>query len=231
MHGQNEEAREPKDGHRQPGASSSAVLACEEDTRRQGLRDLNPQASAYVRSRGFVVLVWVVMVAAKHSRGLYRPRPSRNLTDLTLYEPPLLAALGKFPVKPLQALLLDVQPAREGVEAFERSPLQPILELAFPGISRPSQRQGDRTLLPHGLLWTEELFGRNAQRQSQLVEGAKMRTPYLAGLDAGDSGGTNTGLPSQPRLGPHPQATCALHSPAYLGHAHTSSLSTTNSLP
>jgi hypothetical protein len=35
----------------------------------------------------------------------------------------LLAALGKFPVKLLKALLLDIQSVSEGVEAFEGSTL------------------------------------------------------------------------------------------------------------
>src|SRR5215210_1518169 len=153
------------------------------------------QVSALIRrlgvSRMLVRALCVILVAANHRRSFHRARLSRNLTDLTLYEPPLLASLGELPIEPLEALLLCVQLAREGVEEF---------------------------------------FRRHAKSLSQLSEGAKVRTPYLAGLDTGDRGGTHASLPSQPRLGPHPRATCALHSPAYLGHAHTSSLSTTKSL-
>jgi hypothetical protein len=58
---------------------------------------------------------------------------------LTLYEPSLLAALRELPVESLEALLLNAQPAREEVEAFEGSVLKPALELALPGFSRPSQ--------------------------------------------------------------------------------------------
>ena len=65
-----------------------------------------------------LISVLIGFLAAYHSRSLHRPRPPCNLADLTLYEPPLLAGLGKFPVKPLKALLLDVQSAREEVETF-----------------------------------------------------------------------------------------------------------------
>jgi hypothetical protein len=61
---------------------------------------------------------------------------------LSLYEPSLLTALGKFPVKPLKALVLDIKSAREGVEAFERSALKPVFELAFPGVSSPPSDRG-----------------------------------------------------------------------------------------
>src|SRR3712207_1909703 len=134
MHGPCDEARGRRAGHHKPGINSSKVLARVEDTRRRGLRDLEPETSANGRSTGFVTLVgvppparrfgvssvllrplWVTVVAANHRRSLHRPRSSCNLSDLTLYEPPLLAALGEFPVKPLEARLLDVQSAREGV--------------------------------------------------------------------------------------------------------------------
>src|ERR687897_208151 len=117
MHRQSEEACERRADHRQPRVTSLKVLVCVEDAYRRRLRVLDPQASANGRSRGFIMLLWVAMAAANHSRSLHRPRPPRYLSDLTLYEPPLLAALGKFAVKPLKALLLDVQSAREGVEA------------------------------------------------------------------------------------------------------------------
>src|SRR5215212_9526792 len=177
------------------------------------------------------MLLWVAMVAANHSRSLNRSRPPRYLPDLTLYEAPLLAALGKLPIEPLQALLLDFQPAREGVEAFERSTLEPALELALPSVSRPPQRQGHRTLLLDGLPRTEEFFGGHAKSPSQLTDGAKVRTPDLATLDRRDGGGTYSSLLSQPHLGPHPQPTDILHTLAYVGHACTSSLSTNESLP
>src|SRR5215203_5806056 len=97
------------------------------------------------RIRGFRVpsvlvrTLCVILVAANRGRSLHRPRPPRHLANLTLYEPCLLAALGKFPVKHLKALLLDVQPEREGVEAFERSALKPVLELPLPRVSGPPQ--------------------------------------------------------------------------------------------
>ena len=69
------------------------------------------------------MLLWVAMAAANHSRSLHRPRPPRYLSDLTLYEPCLLTALGKFPVKPLKPLLLDIQSVGEGVEAIKGSTL------------------------------------------------------------------------------------------------------------
>src|SRR5215218_4618966 len=89
----------------------------------------------------------VILGAANHRRSFHRPRPPRYLPDLTLYEPPLLTALGKLPVEPLEALLLDIQSTREGVEAFEGSTLKPALELALPGFSGPPQRQVRLTLL------------------------------------------------------------------------------------
>ena len=84
----------------------------------------------------------VVLFVANHRRSLHRSRPPRNLANLALYQPSLLAALGKFPVKPLKALLLDVQPAREGVEAFERSALKAVLKLAFPSRLSPTPATG-----------------------------------------------------------------------------------------
>src|SRR5215216_6086634 len=173
----------------------------------------------------------VILGAANHRRSFHRPRPPRYLPDLTLYEPPLLAALGKFPIEPLKALLLDIKSARKGVEAFERSTLKPLLELAIAALSRPPQRQGHRTLLLAGLPRTEEFFGRHVQGSSQLTDGAKMRTPYLAGLYARDGSGTYTSLLCQPLLGPHPQPTDILHTLAYLGHARTSSLTIHESIP
>src|SRR5215210_5730902 len=137
MHGQSEEARERRAGHRQPGVTSLKILVCVEDARRRGIRDLH--ASANGRSRGFVMLLWVAMVPANHSRSLHRSRPPCYFANLTFYESPLLAALGKSPVKPLKALLLNVQSAREGIEAFERSALKPVLEFSFPGVSSPPQ--------------------------------------------------------------------------------------------
>src|SRR5215212_6580121 len=177
------------------------------------------------------MLLWVAMVAANHSRSLNRSRPPRYLPDLTLYEAPLLAALGKLPIEPLQALLLDFQPAREGVEAFERSTLEPALELALPSVSRPPQRQGHRTLLLDGLPRTEEFFGGHAKSSSKLTEGAKVGTPDLAGLYARDRGGTHTSLLGQPSLGPHPQPADVLHTLAYVGHVRTSPLTTYDSIP
>src|SRR5829696_33943 len=146
-----------------------------------------------------------------------QPRPPRYLPDLTLYEPSLLTALRKLSVKPLEALLLDLQSTREGVEAFEGSTLKPALELALPGFSGPPQRQGRRTLLLDGLPRIEEFFGGYAKSSSQLTDGAKVRTPYLAGLDAGDRGETHTSLPSQPCLGPHSQPTDILDTLAMSG--------------
>src|SRR5687767_7964967 len=68
-------------------------------------------------SRGFVVQIGVstlirrfgvssvlvrtlclILVAANHRRCFHRPRPPCYLADLTLYEPPLLTALGKLSV-------------------------------------------------------------------------------------------------------------------------------------
>ena len=72
----------------------------------------------------------VTLVAANHGRSLHRPRPPRYLANLTLYEQCLLAALGKFPVEPLKARLLDIQSASEGVEALDGSVLKAALELA-----------------------------------------------------------------------------------------------------
>jgi hypothetical protein len=172
------------------------------------------------------MLLWVAMVAANHGRSLHRPRPPRYLSDLTLYVPPLLTALGKLPIEALEALLLDVQPAREGVEAIEGSTLKPALELAIPGFSSPPQRQGNRTLLLGRPLRIEKFFRLHAQSSSQLTECAKVRASDLAGLDAGDRGGTQPGLLGQPRLSPHPQPTDIFHTLAYVGHSHTSSLST-----
>src|SRR5215211_3843937 len=43
---------------------------------------------------------------------VHRARLSRYLPNLTLYESPLLASLGKLPIEPLKALLLCVQLAR-----------------------------------------------------------------------------------------------------------------------
>src|ERR687895_1379787 len=128
----------------------------------------------------FTVLVLtlrVVLVAAYHRRSLYRPRPPRYLPDLTLYEAPLLATFGKLSIKSLEALLLDVQSAREGVEAFEGSVLKPALEVALPSVSSPSQRQGHRTLLFDGLLRIEEFFRGHAKSSSQLADGAKLGVP------------------------------------------------------
>ena len=89
----------------------------------------------------------VFLLVANHRRSLHRSRPPRYLADLPLYEPPLLATLGKLSIKSLEALLLNVQSAREGVEAFEGSVLKPALEVALPSVSSPSQRKGRRTLL------------------------------------------------------------------------------------
>src|SRR5215213_8571760 len=105
----------------------------------------------------------LILGAADHRRSFHRPRPPRYLPDLTLYEPSLLTALGEFPIEPLKALLLDIQPTREEVEAFEGSTLEPVLELAIPGFSSPPQRQGHRTLLLDGLPQTEEFFRRHAK--------------------------------------------------------------------
>src|SRR5215216_21669 len=173
----------------------------------------------------------VILGAANHGRSFHRPRPPRYLPDLTLYEPSLLTALGKFPIEPLKALLLDIQPPREEVEAFEGSMLEPVLKFAIPGFSSPPQRQGHRTLLLDGLPRTQEFFGGHAKSPSQLTDGAKVRTSDLASLDRRDGSGTYSSLPSQPRLGPHPQPTDILHSLAYVGHACTSSLTTNESIP
>jgi hypothetical protein len=54
----------------------------------------------------------LALVAANHGRRLHRARLSCHLPDLTLYEPPLLASLGKLSIEPLKALLLCVQLAR-----------------------------------------------------------------------------------------------------------------------
>jgi hypothetical protein len=81
-----------------------------------------------------VLTLCVILVATNHRRSFHRPRPPRYLPDLTLYEPSLLTALGKLSVEPLKAPLLDIQPVREGVEAFERSILKPALELAIPAL-------------------------------------------------------------------------------------------------
>src|SRR5918995_4881599 len=178
-----------------------------------------------------VLTLRVVLVAAGHRRSLHRSRPPRYLPDLTLYEPTLLTALGKLPIEPLKALLLDIQPTREEVEAFEGSTLEHALELAIPGFSSPPQRQGHRTLLLDGLPRTEEFFRRHAKSSSQLTDRAKVRTNYLAGLDAGDRRRAHASFPSQPRLGPHPQATDILHTLAYVGHACTSSLTTRERIP
>src|SRR5215207_10164074 len=89
------------------------VFVCVEDARRRRIRNLDLQASANGRSKGFVMLLWVTMVAANHRRSLHRPRPPCYFANLTLYEPSLLTALGKFPVKSLKTLLLNVQSARE----------------------------------------------------------------------------------------------------------------------
>src|SRR5918999_3276394 len=182
----------------------------------------------------FTVLVLtlrVVLVAAGHRRSFHRSRPPRYLPDLTLYEPTLLTALGKFPIEPLKALLLDIQPTREEVEAFEGSTLEPVLELAIPALSSPPQRQGHRTLLLDGLPRTEEFFGGHAKSPSQLTDGAKVGTPDLASLDRRDGSGTYSSLLSQPRLGPHPQPTDTLQALAYVGHACSSSLTTNESIP
>jgi hypothetical protein len=170
------------------------------------------------------MLLWVTVVAANHRRSLHRPRPPCNPADLTLYVPPLLTTFGKFSVKPLQARLLDVQSAREGLETFERSVLEPALELAIPGFSGPPQRQGHRTSLLYRLPRIEKFFGRHTQSSSQLTEGAKVRAPYLARLDAGDRRGTHMRLLSQLRLGPHPEATGVFQTLAYVGHIYTSYL-------
>jgi hypothetical protein len=50
----------------------------------------------------------------------------------------LLTAFRKLLVEPLETLLLNIQPAREGIEAFEGSVLKPTFELALPALS-PSQ--------------------------------------------------------------------------------------------
>src|SRR5918995_1151375 len=87
-----------------------------------------------------IVLVRTVCItlgATNHRRSLHRPRSPCYFPYLTLYEPPLLTALGKFPIEPLKALVLDIQSAREGVEAFEGSTLKPALELAIPAFSSP----------------------------------------------------------------------------------------------
>ena len=72
--------------------------------------------SPQVRRFGIhIVLVFnlgVTLVAANHGRSLHRARLSRHLSDLTLYESPLLASLGELPIEPLKALLLCVQLAR-----------------------------------------------------------------------------------------------------------------------
>src|SRR5829696_7430764 len=193
------------------------------------------EVSALIRRFGvssvLVLTLCVILVAANYGRSFHRPRPPRYLPNLTLYEPPLLTALGKLSVEPLEAPMLDIQSTREGVEAFEGSTLKPALELALPGFSGPPQRQGHRTLLLAGLPRTEEFFRRHVQGSSQLTDGAKVRTPYLAGLYARDRGGTHTSLLSQPHLGPHPQPTDILHTLAYVGHARTSSLSASESIP
>src|SRR5918995_7430043 len=113
-----------------------------------------------------VLTLHVIPMAAHHRRSLHRPRPPCYLADLTLYEPPLLGTLGKLPIESLEAPLLSVQPAREGVEASERSAFEPALELAFCGLSGPPQRQVRRTLLLDGLARIEEFLGRHAQGSS-----------------------------------------------------------------
>src|SRR5215203_3470627 len=101
-----------------------------------------------------------------------------------------------------------------------------MLKLALPGFSSPPQRQGHRTLLLDGFPRIEEFFRRDPKSSSQLTERAKVRTSYLAGLDTGDRRRAHPSLPSQPRLGPHPQPTDILHTLAYVGHTRTSSLTT-----
>ena len=130
-------------------------------------------------STWLVRTLWVILVAADHGRSLHRPRPPCYLPNLTLYEPSLLTALGKFPVKPLKALLLDVQPVREGVEAFERSVLEPVLELVLPGFSGPPHRQGNRTLLLDGLSRIEELSGATRRARASFPRVPKCERPIL----------------------------------------------------
>src|SRR5215210_3113848 len=137
MHGQSEEACERRADDRQPRVTSLKVLVCVEDAYRRRLRVLDPQAAANGRSRGFIMPLWVTLVAANHRRSLHRPRLSGHLSDLTLYEPALLAVLGKFPVEPLKALLLDIQSVREEVEAFERSALLPRFPWPTPATGAP----------------------------------------------------------------------------------------------
>src|SRR5215217_2220390 len=165
-----------------------------------------------------------ILGAANHRRSFHRPQPPCYLPDLTLYEPPLLASLGKFPVKSLKALLLDIQSAREGVQALQGSTLKSALELAIPALSSPPHRKGRRTLLLAGLPQIEEFFGGHVQGSSQLSDSAKVGTLYLAGLDRREGSGTYTSFLSQPCLGPHPQPTDILHTLAYVGHARSSSL-------
>ena len=71
----------------------------------------------------------------------------------------------------LEAPLLGVQFARQGVESTEGSALKHALELPFPGLSRPPQRRRRRTLLLEGLVRIEEFFGRRVRSPSQLYRG------------------------------------------------------------
>ncbi len=103
------------------------------------------------RSRGFclagrrfgipIVLVLelrVILCVANHRRSLHRSRPPCNLANLTLYEPSLLAALGKFPVKPLKALLLE-RPVRErGSRGFRAKHPQAHARTRFPPCLLPT---------------------------------------------------------------------------------------------
>src|SRR5687768_2490831 len=126
-HGQREEGRDRTAGYRQPRVACSKVRVCVEDACRRRLRDLKAETSANARSRGFVMLVRVAMIAAHHRRSLHRARAPCNLADLTRYEARLLTSLGELAVEALKPLVLDVQDATEGVEAFERSALKPVL--------------------------------------------------------------------------------------------------------
>jgi hypothetical protein len=71
----------------------------------------------------------------------------------------------------LEAPLLGVRFARQGVEAIEGSALKHALEPPFPGLSRPPQRRKRRTLLLEGLVRIEEFFGRRVRSPSQLYRG------------------------------------------------------------
>ena len=146
------------------GGYGLLVQRCDPPQNTQGVSSRRPGfLLLFGVSSVLVRMLCVILVAANHGRSLHRARLSRHLPDLTLYESPLLASLGKRSIEPLKALLLYIQPVREGVEALERSALKPVLKFAIPAFSGPPQRQGRRTLLLAGIPRIEEFFGRHAQ--------------------------------------------------------------------